>query len=40
MYATNEWEPLKRVIVGSATGARVPALDDSVRYVTTQTCKT
>ena len=25
MYATNEWEPLKRVIVGSATGARVPA---------------
>ena len=26
-------KPLKRVIVGSATGARVPALDDSVRYV-------
>ena len=32
-YATNEWEPLKRVIVGSATGAKIPNLDDSLRYV-------
>ena len=33
MYATNEWGKLKKVIVGSATGARVPAMDDSLRYV-------
>ena len=32
-YATNEWGKLKRIIVGSATGATVPALDDSLRYV-------
>ena len=32
-YATNEWGKLKRIIVGSATGAQVPPLDDSLRYV-------
>lgn len=32
-YATNEWGNLKRVIVGSATHARVPDLDTSMRLV-------
>lgn len=32
-YATNEWGKLKRIIVGTATGAQVPPLDDSLRYV-------
>jgi len=30
---TNEWSPLTKVIVGTATGARVPLMDDSLRYV-------
>jgi len=33
MYATNEWSPLKKVIVGSATGARIPELDTSMRLI-------
>lgn len=33
MYARNEWDQLKTVIVGTATGARVPALDVSLRCV-------
>jgi len=33
MYATNEWDKLKKVIVGSATGARIPAMDKSLRCV-------
>ena len=32
-YATNEWDTLKKVIVGTATGATVPPMDDSLRYV-------
>ena len=32
-YATNEWGNLKKVIVGSATDACVPPMDDSLRYV-------
>ena len=32
-YATNEWDSLKKVIVGSATGATVPPIDISVRTV-------
>jgi len=32
-YATNEWDQLKKVIVGTATGATVPELDISVRTV-------
>ena len=31
--SVNEWGNLKRVIVGSATGARVPELDISMRLV-------
>lgn len=33
MYATNEWSPLKKVIVGTATGARIPTIDTSMRLV-------
>lgn len=33
MYATNEWDQLKSVIVGSALEARLPDLDLSVRTV-------
>lgn len=33
MYATNEWDKLKKVIVGTATGARVPNVDKSLRTV-------
>lgn len=33
MLSKNEWDPLKSVIVGSATGARIPALDVSLRTV-------
>lgn len=33
MYATNEWSPLKKVIVGTATGARIPEMDKSLRCV-------
>lgn len=32
-YSTNEWDPLKKVIVGSATGARIPEMDISLRTV-------
>lgn len=32
-YATNEWDPLKKVIVGTATGARIPEMDKSLRCV-------
>ena len=32
-HATNEWDPLKRVIVGTATGARIPQMDKSLRCV-------
>ncbi len=32
-YATNEWDKLNKVIVGSALGARVPDIDLSVRTV-------
>ena len=32
-YATNEWSKLKTVIVGTATGARIPQIDISVRTV-------
>ena len=33
MYATNEWDQLRKVIVGTATGARIPQLDVSMRLV-------
>ena len=33
MYATNEWDKLTEVIVGTARGARVPDLDLSMRLV-------
>ncbi len=33
MLSSNEWDPLKTVIVGSATGAKVPAVDISLRTV-------
>lgn len=33
MYATNEWDPLKKVIVGSATEAQIPNMDMSLRLV-------
>jgi len=33
MYAKNEWDPLKKVIVGTATGACVPPMDKSLRCV-------
>lgn len=33
MYATNEWDKLTEVIVGTAQGARVPDLDLSMRLV-------
>jgi N-dimethylarginine dimethylaminohydrolase len=33
IYATNEWDQLKRVIVGTATGARIPDMDKSLRCV-------
>jgi scyllo-inosamine-4-phosphate amidinotransferase 1 len=32
-YSTNEWDALQKVIVGTATGARVPEIDISVRCV-------
>ena len=32
-YATNEWDQLKKVIVGTATGARIPEMDKSLRCV-------
>ena len=33
LYATNEWDPLKKVIVGTASGARIPEMDKSLRCV-------
>ena len=33
MYATNEWDNLKKVIVGTATGARIPQMNKSLRCV-------
>jgi len=33
MLSKNEWDPLKVVMVGSATGARIPLLDPSLRCV-------
>lgn len=33
MLSKNEWDPLKSVIVGTATGARIPALDISLRTI-------
>lgn len=33
MLSKNEWDPLKSVIVGTATGARIPALDISLRAI-------
>jgi len=33
MYAVNEWDTLKKVIVGSATGAHIPEIDISMRTV-------
>lgn len=33
MLSKNEWDPLKHVIVGSATGAQIPKLDISLRTV-------
>lgn len=33
MYATNEWDQLKKVIVGTATGAQIPNMDMSMRLV-------
>lgn len=32
-YSSNEWSQLKEVIVGTATGARVPEIDKSMRLV-------
>jgi|TARA_B110000858_G_scaffold20433_1_gene20493 glycine amidinotransferase/scyllo-inosamine-4-phosphate amidinotransferase 1 len=32
-YATNEWDTLKKVVVGTATGATVPPMDISLRTV-------
>ena len=32
-YSTNEWDKLQQVIVGTATGARVPELDKSLHCV-------
>jgi len=32
-YAVNEWDKLKKVIVGTATGARIPPIDKSMRTV-------
>jgi len=33
VLSTNEWDPLKRVIVGIANDARIPKLDKSLRTV-------
>lgn len=33
MLSKNEWDPLKKVIVGVADGAKIPALDISLRVV-------
>lgn len=33
MLSKNEWDPLKSVIVGTATGARIPTLDISLRTI-------
>ena len=33
MLSKNEWDPLKAVIVGTATGAKIPLLDTSLRCV-------
>lgn len=33
MYATNEWDQLKKVIVGTATEAQIPHMDMSMRLV-------
>lgn len=33
MYSTNEWDRLKTVIVGSATGAKIPPMTTSLRTV-------
>jgi len=33
MLSKNEWDPLQTVIVGIADDARVPAIDESLRYV-------
>ena len=33
MLARNEWDPLTKVIVGTATGARIPVMDKSLRCV-------
>lgn len=33
MLSRNEWDPLKTVIVGTATGARIPTMDLSLRVI-------
>lgn len=33
MYSSNEWGTLKKVIVGDATGAKIPSMDISLRTV-------
>jgi glycine amidinotransferase len=33
MYSANEWDSLKKVIVGIATGAQIPSIDKSLRTV-------
>jgi len=33
MFSSNEWDTLKKVVVGTATGAKIPALDISLRTV-------
>ena len=33
MYATNEWDQLKKVIVGVADYAKIPAMDKSLRTI-------
>jgi N-dimethylarginine dimethylaminohydrolase len=33
IYSTNEWDPLKKVIVGVADYARIPSMDKSLRCI-------
>ena len=33
MKSTNEWDPLKKVIVGVADYARIPEMDKSLRHI-------
>jgi glycine amidinotransferase/scyllo-inosamine-4-phosphate amidinotransferase 1 len=33
MLSTNEWDPLEHVIIGDATGARIPNMDTSLRVI-------